>query len=75
MEKLYLDTSIPGAYFDLSKPMRQLITQKWFEEKARYFDTYISTLTMTEIQKTKNELRRKSIKQLVQDTGSTLNIL
>ena len=35
--KLYLDTSVPSAFFDTSKPMRQLITQKWFEnEAARY---------------------------------------
>ena len=29
--KLYLDTSVPSAYYDSSKPIRQLITQKWFE--------------------------------------------
>jgi hypothetical protein len=32
--KLYLDTSIPSAFFDTSKPVRQLITQKWFENEA-----------------------------------------
>lgn len=26
-EKLYLDTSIPSAFYDTSKPLRQLITQ------------------------------------------------
>jgi hypothetical protein len=29
--KLYLDTSIPSAFYDSSKPVRQLMTQKWFE--------------------------------------------
>lgn len=32
--QLYLDTSIPSAYYDTSKPVRQLITQKWFEHDA-----------------------------------------
>jgi hypothetical protein len=39
--KLYLDTSIPSAFFDTSKPMRQLITQKWFENDASGFELYI----------------------------------
>lgn len=65
-------TSIPSAFFDLSKPMRQLITQKWFEEKSHNFVLYISTLTMTEIDKTQNEIRRNRIKQLIRDTGCKL---
>jgi hypothetical protein len=35
--KLYLDTTIPSAFFDTSKPMRQLITQKWFEKDAKNY--------------------------------------
>ena len=42
MEKIYLDTSIPSAYFDTSKPLRQLITQKWFENNASTYELYIS---------------------------------
>ncbi len=33
MNRLYLDTSVPSAYYDTSKPIRQLITQKWFENE------------------------------------------
>ena len=40
--KLYLDTSIPSAYYDTSKPMRQLITQKWFENKGAQYELYMS---------------------------------
>jgi hypothetical protein len=36
--KLYLDTSVPSAYYDTSKPLRQLITQKWFENDAHQYD-------------------------------------
>ena len=49
--KLYLDTSIPSAFYDTSKPVRQLITQKWFENEADSFDLYISTLTIEEIKR------------------------
>ena len=44
MEKLYLDTSIPSAYYDNSKPVRQLITQKWFENDTKDFDLYVSNI-------------------------------
>lgn len=47
--KLYLDTSIPSAYYDNSKPLRQLITQKWFENEASSYDLYTSVLTIDEI--------------------------
>ena len=42
--KLYLDTSIPSAFYDTSKPLRQLMTQKWFEHEALFYDLYISVL-------------------------------
>ena len=64
--KLYLDTSIPSAYFDNSKPVRQLITQKWFENNALLYDLYISVVTIEEIEATKSinkkqNLDRKSV--------------
>lgn len=63
--KLYLDTSIPSAYYDTSKPMRQLITQKWFENDAQLYDIYISVLTIEEIDMLENLTRRENIKNLV----------
>ena len=44
--KLYIDTSIPSAYYDASKPVRQLMTQKWFEKKASSHELYISVTTI-----------------------------
>ena len=49
--RLYLDTSIPSAYFDTSKPLRQLITQKWFENEALSYEMYISVIAIEEINK------------------------
>jgi predicted nucleic acid-binding protein len=63
--KLYLDTSVPSAYFDTSKPVRQLITQKWFENEALSYDFYVSVITVEEIEKLKNETKKQSISELI----------
>ncbi len=49
--KLYLDTSIISSYFDLRKPVRQLITQKWFENDFDKFECFASTIVVNEIEK------------------------
>jgi len=67
--KLYLDTSVPSAYYDTSKPLRQLITQKWFENKASLYELYISVLTIEEIDETSNTIKRHNIKDLIFDNN------
>jgi len=47
--KVYLDTSVISAYFDYRKPLRQLITQKWFSNNAEEFALSVSTLVLEEI--------------------------
>ena len=64
-EKIYLDTSVPSAYYDTTKPLRQLITQKWFEKEASRYALNISTLTVAEIDETSDERRRQNIKELI----------
>lgn len=63
--KLYLDTSIPSAYYDTSKPVRQLITQKWFENKALFYDLHMSVTAIDEIDELKNTVKRQNIKELI----------
>lgn len=63
--KLYLDTSIPSAYFDFSKPLRQLITQKWFELEAENYELYMSLVGIGEIEKLSNATKRDNIKKLI----------
>ena len=63
--KLYLDTSIPSAYYDNSKPVRQLITQKWFENDANRFELYVSNLVFEELSRLINEWKRKAIEDLI----------
>jgi predicted nucleic acid-binding protein len=65
--KIYLDTSIPSAYFDSSKPVRQLITQKWFELESKNYQLYISLIGIGEIDKISNEIKKDNIKKLIFD--------
>jgi predicted nucleic acid-binding protein len=63
--RLYLDTSIPSSYYDTSKPLRQLITQKWFENRASSYDLYMSVTALDEIDELKNIAKRRNIKELI----------
>ena len=63
--KLYLDTSIPSAYFDYSKPLRQLITQKWFENETMSYELYMSVLTVEEVEQLENIRKKDNIKDLL----------
>jgi predicted nucleic acid-binding protein len=63
--KLYLDTSIPSAYYDTSKPVRQLMTQKWFENDAASYELYISILTIEELNNLKNSEKLRQINDLL----------
>jgi predicted nucleic acid-binding protein len=64
-KKLYLDTTIPSAVFDLSKPTRQKITQNWFKNFADNYELYISDITINEIEKTTNTIKRENIENLL----------
>lgn len=63
--RLYLDTSIPSAYYDTSKPVRQLITQKWFEHDASTYELYVSVITIEEIERLRNEEKKHNLRQLI----------
>ena len=60
--KLYVDTSIPSAFHDTSKPLRQLMTQKWFEFDAIDYELYTSGITIQEIEKIKTISKSKILK-------------
>lgn len=63
--KLFLDTSVPSAYYDTSKPVRQLITQKWFENKALSYELYISAIAVQEINVLENIIKKQNIRDLI----------
>ncbi len=73
--KLYLDTSIPSAPFDQTKPMRIQITEGWFQHEAIKFDLYTSDLTLIELQAWTNENKRhKALEILAKHKVTILNI-
>ncbi|MFA5879576.1 MAG: PIN domain-containing protein [Candidatus Margulisiibacteriota bacterium] len=63
--KLYLDTSIISAFYDYSKPVRQLITQKWFENDSMNFNLFASVITIQEVEEFQNIEKKEKIKQLI----------
>jgi len=65
--KLYLDTSVPSAFYDTSKPVRQLMTQKWFENDSQEYDLVTSIVTLNEIEEIKNGEKRDNIKNIILD--------
>ena len=65
--KLFFDTSVPSAYYDTSKPLRQLITQKWFEHRASFYDLYPSATAVKEISELENIIKKQNIRELIFD--------
>jgi len=64
--RIYLDTSVISAHFDLQKPVRQLVTQKWIENEAKSYELYASELVVQEVNNnTHPELRDKMARLLV----------
>ena len=52
--KVYLDTSIISAYFDMRDKKRQEVTKKWWKEVLiKNCEVYISELVERELNKTK----------------------
>lgn len=73
--KIYIDTSIISAYFDYRKPLRQLITQKWFQFEINNFSPYISTLVLQEIgNNTNSDLANNMLKLIDDNSFSILEI-
>jgi predicted nucleic acid-binding protein len=64
--RLYLDTSVPNAYFDEKNPYRQEITRQFWSQLKEY-DVLISDLVIREIKATGNEKLRKKLIEHVKD--------
>lgn len=68
--KLYLDTSVPSAYFDERDTNRMAITRNFWTTLNNY-DAFISDIVVREIQQIKSERRMNEMLELV----SELNFL
>jgi predicted nucleic acid-binding protein len=64
-ETLYLDTSVPSAYYDNRAKERQEATIKFWKEVLPHYQVYVSEITVEELEATKDELLRRDFKRLI----------
>ena len=62
--KIYLDTSVPNAYFDERSPARQEATKEFWKRLTRH-QVFISELVINEIKAIGNESLRTDLLELV----------
>ncbi len=65
-ESIYLDTSVPSAYYDEEKPERMRITCGWWANERGRFEVLISEVTVDELEATSNIEKRKKFAKLVE---------
>lgn len=65
-ESLYLDTSVPSAYYDERDKAIQRETIYFFEKKLKGYEMYISEVTIAELHRTQTPSRRKQLLTLVE---------
>src|SRR5574341_2406825 len=62
--RLYLDTSIPSAYWDDRDPARMSKTREFWRDLPGY-EVFISAMTVAEIEQHPNESRRQDLLSLI----------
>lgn len=68
-QKIYLDTTVPSAYYDLRTPERQAQTIQFWKETLPKFDAFVSGLVLREIADTPDQERRGQIEMLVNEVS------
>jgi hypothetical protein len=56
-----------SAYFDLQKPLRQLITENWIQNDITNFENFISSLVLQEIENNLNLKLKSNMLDLIRD--------
>ena len=64
-ESLYLDTSVPSAYYDERAKERMEVTIKFWKEVLPHYKTYVSEITVKELEDTKKETLRRKFRNLI----------
>jgi predicted nucleic acid-binding protein len=67
--KVYLDTSVISAYFDFHKPVRQLVTQKWFQNDIKSVIPCVSVLVIDEINNNPDVQLKMKMLGLIESRG------
>ena len=65
-ETLYLDTSVPSAYYDERAKERQEATIKFWKEVLPTYKVYISEITVEELNNTKDKTLQRKFKKLIE---------
>lgn len=65
-KKIYLDTSVPSAVFDLGKPKRLMITKNWLVFASSEYIFHTSDLSLKEIQELLSVEKKHNILNLIQ---------
>ncbi|MBN2534751.1 MAG: PIN domain-containing protein [Spirochaetales bacterium] len=60
-ESLYLDTSVPGAYFDDREKERFKATRKFWYDIVPDYNVFVSDVTLDEIKGTREDILRKDL--------------
>ncbi len=63
--RLYLDTSVPSAYFDSRAADRQRLTQEFWRERLSEFEGVISAVVLKEIRDMPDSKRCQEIEDLI----------
>lgn len=66
IDRVYLDTTVPSAYYDDRAPDRQRLTQEFWQGRCLEMEAVISTITLLEFRNTPNEDKRQKMEILVQ---------
>lgn len=56
-EAIYIDTSIPSAYFDLREPEKMAVTRQFWKDANSKYRLYLSNVTVAELDADEKEKR------------------
>ncbi len=63
---MYLDTTVPSAYYDDRAPDRKRLTRVFWAERLPNFKPVISNIVLSEISDTPDEKKRRKMEELVE---------
>ncbi|MFZ5829214.1 MAG: type II toxin-antitoxin system VapC family toxin [Planctomycetota bacterium] len=66
LQRVYLDTTVPSAYFDDRAPDRQRLTREFWHERMPGYNPVVSVLVIAEIRDTPNSDRRRGMELLTE---------
>ncbi len=68
-ESLYLDTSVPSAYYDDRVRWRLECTREWWKDELPKYDVFVSEVVIAEIRRTEELRKRGELLELVKEFG------